>query len=100
MDEHAGPCKHAGMSSQTDDLPISATSRSSLWLARLILALTLLALAGGIAFGALDASRQGGSSASLSDLPFAIAFVALPAVGYVLASRRPDNAISWLIAGV
>ncbi len=87
------------MSSQTNDLPISA-ARPSLWLARLILGLTLLAVAGGIAFGALDASRPGGSSPSLSELPFAIAFVAFPVVGYVLASRRPDNAISWLIAGV
>jgi|SRR6266508_6092656 len=87
------------MSSQTNDLPISA-ARPSLWLARLILGLTLLAVAGGIAFGALDASRQGGSSPPLSELPFAIAFVAFPAVGYVLASKRPDNAISWLIAGL
>jgi signal transduction histidine kinase len=100
LDERLGPCKHAGMSSQTNDLPISAASRGSLWLARLILGLTLLAVAGGIAFGALDASRSGGSSASLSDLPFAIAFFAFPVVGYVLASRRPDNAVSWLIAGV
>ena len=100
MDERLGPCKHAGMSSQTKDLPISAASRHSLWLARLILGLTLLAVAGGIAVGALDASGPGGSSVSLSELPFAIAFVAFPAVGYVLASRRPDNAISWLIAGV
>jgi signal transduction histidine kinase len=100
LDDRLGPCKHAGMSSQTNDLPISAASRRSLWLARLILGLTLLAVAGGIAVGALDASRPGGSSASLSELPFAIAFVAFPAVGYVLASRRPDNAISWLIAGV
>jgi signal transduction histidine kinase len=87
------------MSSQTNDLPISV-ARPSLWLARLILGLTLLAVAGGVAFGALDASRLGGSSPSLSELPFAIAFVAFPVVGYVLASRRPDNAISWLIAGV
>jgi signal transduction histidine kinase len=100
LDERLGPCKHAGMSSQTNDLPISAASRRSLWLARLILGLTLLAVAGGIAVGALDASGPGGSSVSLSELPFAIAFVAFPAVGYVLASRRPDNAISWLIAGV
>ena len=100
MDERLGPCKHAGMSSHTKDLPISAASRHSLWLARLILGLTLLAVAGGIAVGALDASGPGGSSVSLSELPFAIAFVAFPAVGYVLASRRPDNAISWLIAGV
>jgi signal transduction histidine kinase len=100
LDEHVGPCQHAGMSSQTNDLPTSPASRPSLWLARFILGLTLLAVAAGIAFGALDASRSGGSSASLSDLPFAIAFVAFPVVGYVLASRRPDNAISWLIAGV
>jgi signal transduction histidine kinase len=100
LDERLGPCQHAGMSSQTNDLPISAASRRSLWLARLILGLTLLAVAGGIVVGALDASGPGGSSASLSELPFAIAFVAFPAVGYVLASRRPGNAISWLIAGV
>jgi hypothetical protein len=36
----------------------------------------------------------------LSDAPFLVASLAFPVVGYLLASRRPENAITWLLAGV
>jgi len=86
----------------THDIDRRATSHARLLLlARAILGLTLLATAAGILFAVLDAQLANeGSSPTLSELPFAIAFVAFPVVGYVLASRRPENAISWLICGV
>jgi signal transduction histidine kinase len=70
-------------------------------LARGIFGLALLSAAGGLVFGVLDAQHSNGAPLlRLSDLPFLIAFAAFPIVGYVLASRRPENAISWLVLGI
>jgi hypothetical protein len=45
--------------------------------------------------------RRGGVRRGvLSDAPFLVASLAFPVVGYLLASRRPENAITWLLAGV
>lgn len=66
--------------------------------------MTILATTVGITFVILDAQAGNGgvvfATGVLSDLPFLVAFVAFPIVGYLLASRRPDNAVSWLLAGV
>ncbi len=64
-------------------------------LARLILGLTLALVAAGIVFHLLDT----GPNAS-TDFGFVLAFGAFPVVGYVLASRRPESPLSWLMAGI
>jgi signal transduction histidine kinase len=91
------------MSSRIDDRAGAARPRQVL-VARAILGLTILAISVGITFAILDAqSGHGGvvfATGVLSDLPFLVAFGAFPIVGYLLASRRPDNAVSWLLAGV
>jgi hypothetical protein len=74
--------------------------RGQLLLARAILGLTLVAMAGGITFSVLEALRSREAVLRLTDLPFLVAFAAFPAIGYILASRRPENAISWLLLGV
>ena len=63
-------------------------------LARLIFGLTILGIAGGIWFSILDAGK------AETDLAFLLSFCLFPIIGYILAIRRPDNAISWLMLGI
>jgi signal transduction histidine kinase len=70
-------------------------------LARLIFGLTLVGLAVGVLFGILDAVVGPEDARSqLGNVGFVIPFVPFPIVGYVLASRRPGNAIGWLMQGI
>jgi hypothetical protein len=91
------------MSSGIDDRAGVARPRE-VFVARAILGLTILATTVGITFAILDAQGGNGgvvfATGVLSDLPFLVAFVAFPIVGYLLASRRADNAVRWLLAGV
>jgi len=63
--------------------------------ARLVFGLTLAFIAAGIVFGTLDSGTN-----SSTDIGFVLAFGAFPIVGYVLSSRRSDNPLSWLMAGI
>jgi signal transduction histidine kinase len=89
---------HSEMAGYVDDHR-SGRGRSLL-LARTTLGLTLVAAAGGFTFAVLDTLHSRQAVLRLSDLPFLVAFAAFPVVGYILASRRPENAISWLLLGV
>ena len=104
MAESVRPWEHPSMSTHSGRAHTRADARRLLLLARVLLALTLLTAVGGITFAVLDAQRPNPGNVPatglLSDLPFVVAFVAFPLVGYILASRRPDNAISWLLSGV
>src|SRR5712691_12373978 len=91
------------MSSVIDDRGSAGRPREIV-VARAILGLTILAAAASVTFAILDAQLgKGGvvfATGVFADLPFLVAFLAFPVVGYLLASRRPENAISWLLAGV
>ncbi len=63
------------------------------WLARMILGLTIAGILGGAVVSMLDDGTLG------FDLLF-VSFLLFPLVGYVLAIRRPDNAVSWVMLGV
>ena len=77
------------------------TGGRSLVLARVLGALTLVSLAIGVVFTILDAAiRPPGSGDPFGDLLFVVAFAAFPVIGYVLATRRPENAIGWLMLGM
>jgi signal transduction histidine kinase len=89
----------ADMSTETESATIGSGSRRPLLLARAVFGLTILALVAGLTIGIIDA-RRSNTSPSLSDLAFALGFVAFPIVGYVLAARRPDNSIGWLLTGI
>jgi signal transduction histidine kinase len=67
-------------------------------LVRLLAGVTLIGFAGGLGLTILDAAtgRPGGSE-PLDDLVFVASFAAFPVIGYVLASRRPENSIGWLM---
>ena len=63
------------------------------WLARVILGLTIAGVAASFWLSILDPEPQG------LDL-LVISFFLFPVIGYLLATRRPDNAVSWLTLGV
>ncbi len=63
-------------------------------LARVIFGLTILSIASGIWFSILDAGNVE------TDLAFLLSFCLFPIIGYIMAIRRPDNAISWLMLGI
>ena len=56
----------------------------------------------GLAFAFLDAGIRPANSADspLSDISFVLSFAMFPVIGYVLASRRPENWIGWLMLGI
>jgi hypothetical protein len=62
-------------------------------LARIVFGLTILGVVASVWLSILDTQSQG------SDL-LVISFILFPVIGYVLATRRPDNAVSWLTLGV
>jgi hypothetical protein len=85
---------HAAMSSSTENRVAPVSSTRLRLLARVIFGLTILAIAGGIWFSIIDAGK------AETDLAFLLSFCLFPIIGYILAIRRPDNAISWLMLGI
>ena len=71
----------------------TVTTRSARALCWSVFGLTLLAAAAGNAF--LFLSDQ----AVIEDLVFGLIFIAMGAVGALIASRRPENAIGWILLG-
>jgi signal transduction histidine kinase len=72
-----------------------------LLLARVLAGLTLAGFAIGLVFAFLTASvGPPGAGDSLGDVVFVLAFAMFPVIGYVLASRRPENSIGWLMLGI
>ena len=82
------------MSSSVAETAAPAVSASrSRWLARVILGLTVAGIVGGAVVSMMDDGTLG------FDLLF-VSFLLFPLIGYVLAIRRPDNAVSWVMLGV
>jgi signal transduction histidine kinase len=77
--------------SAADATPQDARRRG--WLARVIFGLTILAVIGSFLLQTLDPLSTG------IDL-LVVSFFLFPVIGYLLATRRPDNAVSWLTLGV
>jgi signal transduction histidine kinase len=86
--------------SQETAAPVPGRDRR-LVVARVLGGLTLVSFAIGLVFTFLDAAiRPRGSADPLSDLGFVATFAMFPVIGYVLASRRPQNPIGWLMVGM
>jgi signal transduction histidine kinase len=79
--------------STSDGDPTPAAAPRLRRIARVILGLTILAAAAGAWLSILDPHPQGFDLLLLS-------FGLFPIVGYVLATRRPDNAIGWVMMGI
>lgn len=78
---------HAGLE------PMTATRRERLvLLARIISAFTLLGVVAGFWLSTADQEP--------TDLGLVLAFGLFPIVGYLMATRRPDNALSWIMVGI
>jgi hypothetical protein len=77
------------MSSSSDDRAAGASPPRLRLLARIIFGLTILGIAARIWFSILDAGKVE------TDLAFLLSFCLFPIIGYILATRRPDNATSW-----
>ena len=82
------------MATHVEDPPTTGHSGRLRLLARVILGLTILGIVGGIWLSMLDSGANG------TDLILAISFGLFPVVGYLLAIRRPDNAVSWVMLGI
>jgi len=69
-----------------------------LLLARWLLGVTIVGFIGAVAVATLD----GGLSQEEfdGDVVFSVIFLTFPVVGYVVASRRPDNNVGWLMLGM
>jgi signal transduction histidine kinase len=92
-------CEHPPVPNVDADTAIASPGRRLL-LARVLLGLTLVGIVTAIVFGFLDASLTRGSAFAdgpLADVPFVLGFAVFPIVGYLLASRRPENVIGWLM---
>ena len=72
-----------------------------LLLARVLAGVTVLSFAIGLVFTFLAASiRPPGAGDPFGDIVFVLSFAMFPVIGYVLATRRPENSIGWLMLGI
>jgi signal transduction histidine kinase len=69
-------------------------------LARVLAGLTLAGFAAGVVFAVLDAALPRGRGDATAGLVFIGTFTMFPVIGYVLAVRRPENSVGWLMAGM
>ena len=70
-------------------------------LARVLAGLTLAGFAIGVVYTFLAAAiRPPGAGDPLADIAFVLSFAMFPVIGYVLAIRRPENSIGWLMLGI
>ena len=88
------------MASEASAPPIDRSHRLVL-LARVLAGVTVLNFAIGLVFTFLAASiRPPGAGDPLGDIVFVLSFAMFPVIGYVLATRRPENSIGWLMLGI
>ena len=64
-----------------------------------IAAVSVALIAGGIALAYADRHLVPGSGWDFGSVVEEAALMAIPAVGFVLASRRPANRVGWIILG-
>ncbi len=76
-------------------------SRPRVRLARVLAGLALVGFAIGLVYTFLVAAiRPPGTGDPLGDVGFVLSFAMFPVIGYVLAIRRPENSIGWLMLGI
>jgi hypothetical protein len=71
------------------------TARVLAWATGCVAAVSVALLAGGIALSYVDRHMGPLSRWDFSNVFEEAAFIAVPVVGFVLASRRPGNRVGW-----
>ena len=87
---------------QQEQVELEAPSRDGrVILARILAVVTLAGFAVGLVFTVLDAMQgEAGTGDPVGDLMYVLTFGTFPLIGYVIATRRPENAIGWLMLGM
>jgi signal transduction histidine kinase len=80
------------------DAAAVAPSGRRLWLARVLLGVTIVGFLGAVVVATMDGGLTGDEING--DVVFSIIFLTFPVVGYVVASRRRDNNVGWLMLGM
>jgi hypothetical protein len=75
------------------------TVRILRWATGCVAAVSVALLAGGMALAYVDRHLVPVSGWDFSSVFEEASFIAIPAVGYVLASRRPGNRVGWILLG-
>ncbi len=73
------------------------TEKSASRLAWALFGLVVLELAGSVVLEILLAQETDKAGVTLGDLGFLLSFILFPFIGVLLASRRPGNALGWLM---
>jgi signal transduction histidine kinase len=82
-------------------VPTIDRSHRGVLLARVLAIITLAGFAIGLVYTFLaSAIRPPGAGDPLGDIVFVLSFAMFPLIGYVLAVRRPENSIGWLMLGI
>ena len=88
------------MASEASAQTVGRPQRRTL-LARVLAVITLAGFALGLVYTFLAAAiRPPGAGDPLGDIGFVLSFAMFPVIGYVLAIRRPENSIGWLLLGI
>ena len=80
--------------------PTIDRSRRLLLLARVLAGITLVSFAIAVVVTIADAMLPAGEGNPFEDITFVLIFGMFPVIGYVLAARRPENSIGWLMLGL
>jgi len=89
----------------TEVAPDVAAGRSThVILARVLFGVFVVGTLGSFVIAILDANLTGApilsAGGALGDVGLLVAFSAFPIIGYVLATRRPENTIGWVMLGM
>jgi signal transduction histidine kinase len=86
------------------ELPDSPARPRHLLLARIMLGIFIVGTVGSFVIAYLDTNLTGeailSAEGALGDVGLLVAFSAFPLIGFLLAVRRPDNSIGWVMLGM
>jgi signal transduction histidine kinase len=86
------------------DPNVAAGRSKHVILARVLLGVFVVGTLGSFVIAILDANLTGApilsAGGALGDIGLLVAFSAFPIIGYVLAIRRPENTIGWVMLGM
>ena len=85
---------------EQDTVGPTAGSGWRLLVARAVFGLSIAGLVAGIVLAVLDAASADYTGSLGEDVGYIVTFGTFPVIGYVLATRRPENSLGWLLLGI